>query len=220
MYIVIKSLVPKSPFAVAVSGGVDSIVLAHVLRSLNYKFTIFHFNHNLRQQNEDMEESVKRFANEMQVPFVTSKRVRVALPERVSEARLRIHRMSAYRDLNMDVVTGHHLDDAIESYFMNCMTGVPMYKPIPTVTQLRNVCADVPNAIYRPMILTTKEAIVDYAKRHRLNQFVVEDETNTDERMFRNKVRHQICNQFADRGLHKIVKRLFYSDISSLESPV
>lgn len=199
--------VPKVPFMVSVSGGVDSIAGAHLLHRLNPdKVSLFHYNHNLREQNNLMEESVRRFAKDFDIPLIV--KTREPNQKHNKEADLRKDRLDAMRPLDCPFVYCHHLDDAVEGYIMNMAKGIPEYCPIPTLSFIKNS----KGGIYRPFLRTLKKSFRRYANHHKLNEYVVEDETNTDTTYcWRNKIRHDIVPQFEGFGLRKVVLKKFYN---------
>lgn len=224
MFDIKHSIMPTKSFFVAVSGGVDSIVACHLLWKLSRgksNFTVCHFNHNLRPQNDLMEESVRQFCEDHALKFVTKKLQREfewGTISGSSEDFLRQHRLDFFKELLGDVVLGHHLDDCVESYMMNCLTGVPEYTPIPEKTTL--VCKDMrlimwdenaPHSLIRPFLRTPKKTFTKYATKNRLWKYVVEDETNKDTKYRRNWVRNDILPQFENLGLRKIVLKKFYT---------
>lgn len=198
-----RQYIPKQPFFVAVSGGVDSIAAADLLHRMNPGIGIFHFNHNLREQNNEMERSVAKFALDRQLPFYF---VRRSEGEDISEQALHKARQAAYKSLDSDIVLCHHLDDAVESYIMRTLQGNPEYVPIPRVTEFGNG-----KCIFRPFIRTRKSDFEEYAKNNDLLKYVVQDETNQEPTYCRrNYIRHTVLPLFDGMGLPKVVLKKFY----------
>lgn len=179
---------------VALSMGVDSLAVCHFLKTRYPRMNVkaIHFNHNLRSQNFDMEAKAIKFCAAMQIPLTVKRRDRYT-QKGESEAELRSYRLKAFTGHGF-IVTGHHLDDACESYLMNCLKGHPDYLPIPVKTEFDNF------TIIRPFILTTKESMEQYIIHHDLGRWVVEDETNTDENYRRNWVRHTMLPEIKENG--------------------
>ena len=192
---------------VALSGGSDSVAVAHFLKTKYPKLDLwcFHYNHNLREQNNLMMEKSKEFCSEFKIPLLFGVR---SLCDGETECELRNARYKAMAGLGA-IVTGHHLDDAVESYLYNCFNGVPQYLPIPLET-------DYPQyriKVLRPFIISEKFYILEYIKSNNLERFVVEDETNTDEKYRRNWLRHNIIPQINDKGYNlKTIVRKKYLD--------
>jgi tRNA(Ile)-lysidine synthase len=194
---------------VACSGGVDSIAIAAFLKIHYPKIDLkcFHYNHNLREQNEIMADSVFTFCKDFNIRWDTSYR---SQDEKEDEASLRTLRYKAMAGLGY-VITGHHIDDACENYMFNCLNGVPEYLPIPLVTEYN----DFDLTVIRPFILNEKEEFRAFVKEHNLEKYVVEDETNTDESYRRNWLRNNLIPQISEKGynLKTIVKKRYEKHI-------
>lgn len=199
-----RNYIPSTPFFVAVSGGVDSIAAADLLHRFNPGLGIFHFNHNLREQNNEMERMVAEFAKDRNLPFYF---VRRSDDTDITEKALHKARQAAYQSLETDIVVCHHLDDAVESYIMRTIQGNPEYMPIPMVTTFPNG-----KRILRPFIRTRKTDFEEYAKNNDLLKYVVQDETNQNPTYCRrNHIRHNVLPMFEGMGLPKVVLKKFYT---------
>ena len=201
------------------SSGVDSIAATHyMMKKCHDSFfsnkIVFHVNHNLREQNDKMEESVKSFCNEMNFEFVSTK---VSGREKRTEDECRDLRIDAIETMFRDsiVVTGHHLDDCVESYLLNCFRGNPSFLPMPFHTHLENS----KNTIVRPFLFTSKRDFIQYADRNNLMRFVVEDETNSiTEGSRRNMIRNVILPILREEavGMPSVVKRFMDERLSKV----
>jgi tRNA(Ile)-lysidine synthase len=204
----ISSIIKTGGFklTVALSGGCDSLAVAHFIKTRypNTELKCFHFNHMLRQQNFDMQRACMDFCKDYTIPLKISSRD-VSEQKGMSESDLRSYRYGSMKDLGF-VVTGHHLDDAVENYLNNCFCGVPEYLPIPLITQFSSNLS-----VIRPFILTTKQEMRDYISQNNLQQYVVEDETNEQDVYKRNWLRNNIVPQINSHGynLHTIVKKRY-----------
>lgn len=196
-----KELIGGEKVWVSCSGGVDSIAGAHYLfNKLKLQVKLFHYNHNLRAQNDEMEESVRKFAADFNIPLEVRKLTDL---QGSGEAELRHNRyLSLQRVVNQGtVVTCHHLDDCVESYLMNCFNGVPEYSPIPVSTVFGET------QVVRPFLVTPKRAFERYSTEYDLDKYLVEDETNRDQSYRRNWVRHR-CRPIVEEhypGIRKVV---------------
>ena len=175
-------------FVLAVSGGADSVVLAHLLKGAGINFEIAHCNFKLRGAESDRDEDfVKNLAVTLDVPF-SSKHFD-------TEAYATAHKISiqeAARDLryawfatfNTIVITAHHANDNIETVFMHfCrgtgiagLTGIEPYK--------------VKERLLRPLLVFHKHEIIDYATEAGIA--FVEDSSNASDKYTRNFFRHQV----------------------------
>lgn len=190
-------IIPKD-FNVLVSSGVDSIAAAHILKFMfRRNFTVYHFNHNLRPQNNVMEEGVSKFCNKFDIPLVVCK---LETDGTEGEGELREKRLKVMDQNGGHFVTAHHLDDAVENYIMNVAKGCPEFTPIKEVSQ----------KIIHPFLRRTKDFFSKYIVDNKLEEFIVEDETNTDTKYLRNKIRHEVIPLFDWTNLRKVVLKKFY----------
>ena len=194
-----KELVGDSVW-VACSGGVDSIAIAHyLLNKLKRDVRLFHYNHNQRPQNDKMEEAVRKFAVNFNLPLEVR---RLNFPVK-GEDELRHNRYLALQGVAKgdEVIMGHHLNDCVESYLMNCFNGVPEYAPIPILGLFGMT------RVIRPFMLTPKLGFENYAAAYNLNDYIVQDETNSDTKYRRNWIRNRCIPMIEEEypGLEKIV---------------
>ncbi len=199
-----KNLIEGEEIWVSCSGGVDSIAGAHfILTKLKKKVKLFHFNHRLRAQNWEMERAVKAFSANFGLPLEVRRASDDFTSSAPGEAECRKVRYDALVQVVGDdkVVMFHHLDDCVESYLMNCMNGVPEHCPIPISTEFGNT------KIVRPFMLTPKNVFEKWAQTCGLEDYIVEDETNTSTEFRRNWVRHELRPKAEEHypGLRKIV---------------
>ena len=175
-------------FVLAVSGGADSVVLAHLLKGAGVNFEIAHCNFKLRGAESDRDEAfVKNLAVILDVPF--------SCKHFDTEAYATAHKISiqeAARNLRYDwfatfntiVITAHHANDNIETVFMHfCrgtgiagLTGIEPYK--------------VKERLLRPLLVFHKHEIIDYATEAGIA--FVEDSSNASDKYARNFFRHQV----------------------------
>lgn len=188
------------------SGGVDSVAITHILsKDKNLNIGIYHFNHKLRSQNDAMYYKVRELADFLGIAIYSNEREYNQTD--LSEDGLRKSRLQS-ADLifrNALFITGHHLDDCVESYMLNCIRGHQEYLPIPFCTKLKN------NTIVHPFLFTKKAALRTYCEKHGLMKFVEEDETNNVSRgSRRNMIRNEILPIFKRDcvGLDTVVSKI------------
>lgn len=168
-------------YVLAVSGGVDSVVLLDMLsRTPNLDLVIAHFDHGIRDDSADDAKFVAELAKKYNLPFEMK---REELGKNVSEEMARIRRYDflwsvAYKH-NAKLVTAHHADDVIETIAINLSRG----------TGWRGSAA-MDSDIVRPMTNIMKSEIIGYATRHNLKWH--EDSTNVKNDYLRNRLRHQM----------------------------
>jgi len=200
-----KELVGDSVW-VSCSGGVDSIAIAHYLfKKLKRDIKLFHFNHGNGIVNDDMEAIVVKFASKFNLPL----EIRTAdwdlynSDEKGTEASYRDARLEAMKEVCGDsqVIFGHHLNDCVESYLMNCFNGFGERCPIPIRTTFDKT------QVVRPFLLTPKKSLENYSDNYKLNDFIVKDPTNDNTEYRRNWIRNKALPVISEHypGLEKVV---------------
>lgn len=177
-------------YIVAVSGGVDSVVLLHYLvKEGRHDLVVAHFDHGIRTDSTDDARFVEGLAALYSLPFVVE---HATLGSEASEERARIKRYAflraAAKKYNATVVTAHHANDVIETIAINLQRG----------TGWRGLAAVNGAYIERPLLNLTKEQIRAYALRHRLEW--VEDSTNASDRYLRNRLRRTISKHLNEEA--------------------
>jgi len=171
---------------VGVSGGADSVALAHILTRLGYQVTIAHLNHGLRGKESDADEQfVEKLAKKWGVPC-TTKKIRLSNKGNL-ENQARILRYVFLEKMRRDtnakfIAVAHHLDDQIETILMHMMRGAG----------LRGLCGMKiqANKIIRPLLNIRKQELIDYLKKERIKYRT--DESNFNTKFRRNLLRHEV----------------------------
>lgn len=171
---------PKK-YLIAVSGGVDSVVLLDMLAKKHENILVAHFDHGIREDSKEDAIFVRQLAVKYGVKFFTK---REELGANASEEKARRARYKFLRELsekqNATIVTAHHLDDVVETIIINMARG----------TGWRGLAVLNAEDIYRPLINFKKQEIINYAKQNNLKWR--EDSTNSLNVYMRNIVRHKI----------------------------
>lgn len=169
---------------VAVSGGVDSVVLLDLLKKQpGLDLIVAHFDHGIRADSHQDAEFVQKLADQSKLSFESRKG---KLGAEASEDMARQARYKFLHEIKkkysaMAIITAHHQDDVVETAIINLLRGT--YRK-----GLSSLGSDA--HLIRPMLNLSKEQITDYAKKQNLNWR--EDPTNTDTRFLRNYVRHRL----------------------------
>lgn len=187
-------------YLLAVSGGIDSIVLLDMLaRRGKTGLTVAHFDHGIRPDSAADARFVEALARRYGLPFIT-KREELGTKASEDKARKRrylfLHEEADKRDAT--IVTAHHADDIVETMAINILRG----------TGWRGTAALDGTGITRPLLGITKQEIRAYALAKRLEW--VEDSTNASMDYLRNRVRGQLARQLTNsqkRQLLEIWKR-------------
>lgn len=189
---------------VALSGGVDSVVLLDLLDRLRgeHKFELaaVHVNHQISDSAQDWEGFCIRLCEARGIPL-TVRRVRVPRRSKLGlEGAARIARYSVFADIAADcLVLAHHLDDQTETILLNLLrgTGVRGAAGMSGVRTQAPVIG-VARVLYaRPFLDVTRAALLSYAGDRGL--LWVEDDSNTDTTFARNFLRREIMPQIEQR---------------------
>lgn len=168
-------------YVVAVSGGIDSVVLLDMMaRVPGYNIIVAHFDHGIRQNSADDAGFVRALAGHHGFTFET---VREELGAGVSEEKARERRYNFLRRVAAQyegrIVTAHHADDAVETIAINIHRG----------TGWRGL-AVLDSDIVRPLLRSTKAELLAYAERRGLDWH--EDSTNASDVYLRNRLRRSL----------------------------
>ena len=184
--------------ALGLSGGVDSIVLFHLLVTKykeSYKELVaFHINHGLREESCEEAEFVENFVKNYNVKFYKKELNMNDLvrDSHTSEEMLaRKLRYEAFEEMSsleggVKLVTAHHKNDQVENILMRLLSGRSMdYNlMIEEQTTIGNL------EVYRPLLNVLKADLEQYADKNDLKYYV--DSTNFDTDYTRNNIRHNI----------------------------
>lgn len=175
----------------AISGGIDSMVLLHLFHKLEFDITVAHCNFSLRNEESDADEDFVRTTCEaLKISFYIQ---RFDTKQFASDYKLSIQ--LAARKLRYDwfsellseqkldyVLTAHHLDDEIETFLINFTRGTGL-------EGLTGIPAKNENVI-RPLLKFSREQIEVFAKENNIKW--KEDSSNSSNKYLRNKLRHDV----------------------------
>jgi tRNA(Ile)-lysidine synthase len=171
--------------AVGLSGGVDSVVLLHAL-SRKSPAKAVHVHHGLSPNADAWAAFCRKLCKRLGVPL-TVRRVKVAERGEGLEAAARHARYDVFKKIPAEVVVlGHHLDDQAETVLMNLLRGAGRRG----ASGMRRESRFRGKTLLRPLLDVPRDAIVAYAREHRLAW--IEDESNADESLTRNFVRRRL----------------------------
>ena len=175
-------------YVVALSGGVDSAVLAFLATKYSKNVRSIFINHN-QNHSSDLELQAKSIANQLGIAFVS---LQTSLEPNASETQMRNVRM---KELNMNIeeeeylLFGHTLSDRVETFFMNLFRGTRLHGLKSTPVQV--------NKILRPLSGVSKQEVISYAEKNKINY--LDDETNFDNQINRNWIRNVIFDEVKER---------------------
>lgn len=185
-------------YILAVSGGVDSMALLHLLAGRpDLELVVAHFNHGIRDDSDEDENLVAQKADDYGLLFVTTKG---RLGAGTSEATARQARYEFLRHVKQQqqaaaIVTAHHQDDLLETIILNLLRGTRRKGLTPFTSQ--------PDII-RPLTDRTKAELINYAK----DQGLVwrEDSTNQNLNYRRNYIRHQVVPRLTSEQRQQLLQ--------------
>ncbi len=188
---------PEDRIVAAVSGGADSICLAHALKEvctlLSARLFVAHVNHQLREKSaEEDARFVCRWAAEAGLPRVL---LRIDVPHQGGESVQHNAREARYQALAQacqhfganKLVTAHHADDQVETFLLNLLRGsgsrglqgIPHQRPLN-----RGVL------VLRPLLDVTRRDVEEYCHKHGLQWRT--DPSNSSLDYQRNRIRHHL----------------------------
>ena len=177
-----------SKLLLAVSGGIDSMVLVSLCKQLHLDIGIAHCNFKLREEASDQDALfVKSIANKLKVPFHEisfqtehfAKKNKVSIQMAARELRYQwFNELTSLHDYQY-ILTAHHLDDNIETFLINLLRGTGLQGLTGIPEQNANVI--------RPLLPFSREAIADYAADQKITWR--EDASNAETKYVRNKLR-------------------------------
>ncbi|CAN5140721.1 hypothetical protein BH09PAT3_BH09PAT3_0590 [soil metagenome] len=179
--------VEPGKYVVAVSGGVDSIVLLDLLAKVPHvKLIVAHFDHGIRPDSGEDAVLVADLANKYGLPVSTARvDLRGASEAKAREARYKFLRWVQAEHDATAIITAHHQDDLLETAIHNLLRGTGRRG----LASLKST-----DTILRPLLAVSKSDILAYATKQKLSWH--EDTTNHDERYTRNYIRHRLLVRF------------------------
>lgn len=192
-----KITLASGRYVVAVSGGVDSVVLLDLLkRQPGMSLTVAHFDHGIRPDSAADRVFVQALANKYELPFVydTAQLGPGASEDEARQARYKF--LERVRQVSQAgaIVTAHHQDDLLETAVLNLLRGTGRKG----LTSLRDR-----SDLRRPLLAYAKSQLLAYAKERGLDWH--EDETNHDQTYRRNYVRHSILPKLGAGGRQRLL---------------
>jgi len=182
---------PNDRILVAVSGGIDSVVLLDLFYKTGYDFAIAHCNFKLRGEASDLDENmVIELAEKYHVQYFTKsfETETYAVDHKLSiQEAARNLRYDWFNKLAIEkgfdrIAAGHHLDDQVETFFINIFrgAGVKGLKGMPVKR----------GKIIRPLLFARRDEVEKYTGENNLSYR--EDTSNSSDKYLRNRIRHHL----------------------------
>ncbi len=179
-----KQLIKPGKYVVAVSGGVDSVVLLDMLtKQQSVELIVTHYDHGIRSTSARDRDLAARLAENYDLSFEYEEgRLGPAASEELARKKRYdfLGRIKEKYDAQA-IVTAHHQDDVLETVIINLLRGTGR-KGLSSLQSTKE--------LVRPLLSHTKQDLITYAEAHDLHWN--EDETNEDQAYLRNWVRLNI----------------------------
>lgn len=203
-------------YVVAVSGGVDSVVLLDLLaRRKGLDLVVVHIDHGIREDSHESADFVQRLAKARGLNFYSTT---LNLGPHASEESARQKRYEYLQAIKEEVgakaiITAHHADDVVETMVINILRGTG-WRGLASLTSQPG--------ILRPLLLCRKERLMKYAAACHLDWH--HDSTNDSTRYLRNYVRKNIAPRLNHEQWYKLyqvqceLKHRIDSEVDSIRS--
>ncbi len=201
----------QNHYLLAVSGGLDSMVLLDILHKSEYKIIVAHANFQLRGEDSNNDEKcVELYCKNNDIPLYLKKmdtklymnKWKMGVQETARKLRYEwFYELQKKYKLHQ-IITAHHQDDNVETFFINLMRG----------SGIKGLTGIDSTKIVRPLLLVTKSEILAYANEN--NVPYCEDKSNAETVYLRNKIRLHIVpelekiNATASSKIASTVERL------------
>lgn len=182
---------PSDRLLLAVSGGIDSVIMAHLFRSAGFDCALAHCNFQLRGQQSDADEVfVRSLSDLLEFPvYVRRFDVEGTIREEGGSIQMaaRELRYGWFQELaarhGFDAIaTAHNLNDSIETFFLNLIRGTGIRGLLGIPAKNRNVI--------RPLLFASRKEILAFAIKEQIAYR--EDASNLETKYTRNKIRHDL----------------------------
>ena len=219
----------REKILLAVSGGMDSMVLFELMRALakeqGWQLTVAHLNHGLRGRSSDADERLaQREAKRKGLPFVSERaEVRnmarekgISIEMAARQARHQFLARVARKTGCRRIALAHHADDQVELFFVRLLRGAGM-EGLAGMHWRNPSPADPKVMLVRPLLSVTRKEIERFAKVENLRYR--HDATNDSLDILRNRIRHELLPLLEKNyqpAVRRVVVRLM--DLLSAES--
>ena len=204
-----EDLANKDPFlidkniVIALSGGIDSVVLLHFLNS-HYPGNIraVHINHNLSKHSKDWSLFCKELCHKQDIEF-KSIDINIKTSSNVEEnaRKKRYNSLKSELSKNEVLCTAHHQEDQSETFLLQLFRG----SGVAGLASMPKMKSFADTFLYRPFLNISKQLIVDYATKYNLDW--VEDDSNNNLNFKRNLLRLEFIPKL-ESGFEGVIKNI------------
>jgi tRNA(Ile)-lysidine synthase len=204
------SFLKEKKLLLAVSGGIDSMVMVHLCQQLSLNIAVAHCNFQLRGEESDKDEAfVRESCEKLNIPLFIQKFETSEFAKQQKQSIQVVARNLRYdwfyslsANHNFDfILTAHHLDDSVETFLINFIrgSGLDGLTGIPEQN----------DTIIRPLLPFSRNEIETFAQKNKIEWR--EDSSNSSDKYLRNKLRHDVIS---------ILKELNPSFLASFENTI
>ena len=185
------SLLTNKKLFLAVSGGIDSMVLLHLFQYMQFEIAILHCNFQLRGEESDGDlKFVQNYAHQFEIPFLFisfetetfAKENKLSIQVAARKLRYSWFNQKLISEKFDFILTAHHADDDLETFIINFSRGTGLDGLVGIPSQNEKVI--------RPLLPFSRQEIENYAYKNNLKWR--EDSSNSKDKYLRNNVRHSI----------------------------
>lgn len=188
-------------FEVGLSGGIDSVVLLHILHTIflnkDINLTAVHINHEISPNANLWEEFCKSLCNSFSIPLRTSRhKIIKSGGESLENNARRVRYDEFFKGESPLIVLAHHKNDQIETTLSQILRGSDLHN----IASMMEISKKQDKLFWRPLLDVKKTDIKEYAKHYNLNY--VDDESNLDHNYLRNFIRLRILPELLEFDPH------------------
>ena len=204
-----EDLANKDPFlidkniVIALSGGIDSVVLLHFLNS-HYPGNIraVHINHNLSKHSKDWSLFCKELCQKQDIKF-KSIDINILNASNIEEnaRKKRYNSLKSEISKNEILCTAHHQEDQSETFLLQLFRG----SGVAGLASMPKIKGFADSFLYRPFLNISKQMIIDYASKYSLDW--VEDDININLNFKRNLLRLELIPKL-ESGFDGVIKNI------------
>ena len=195
---------PQESILLAVSGGIDSMVMSHLFFQAKFLFGIAHCHFSLRPEAEQEADLVRELAQKFSVPFffrqfdtlAFAKKEKISVQMAARQLRYHFFEQIQTGQSYKYIATAHHLNDSLETAIFNLAKGTG-------IAGLRGILPKN-NTVIRPMLFATRKEIENFAAKNKIEY--LEDSSNADDKYQRNFIRHKIVPPLGEQINPNIVE--------------
>ena len=184
----LNNLDKNKPVVLALSGGVDSMVLFSMLQNAGFNIVIAHVNHNKRDEAVIEEEYIRNLAKENNIALevLSYHHEKDNFQAEAHNSRYEFFYEVAIKYNASSIITAHHYIDNLETIIMNLIRGSNIYG----YAGIKDYVLFNKIPVIRPLIDVSKNDLYQYAKENNVTYF--EDSSNSSDDYLRNRIRHHV----------------------------